>query len=39
MESVTRIFNCTNLIWVTDNVEQQHIMAARIATKFQIELK
>ena len=39
MESVTRIFNCINLIWVTDIVDQQYIMTARIVIKFQIGLK
>jgi hypothetical protein len=28
-----------NLIWVTDIVEQQYIMTARIVIKFQIGLK
>ena len=39
MESVTRIFNSINLIWVTDIVEQQYVMTARIVIKFQIGLK
>jgi hypothetical protein len=39
MESVPRIFNCINLIWVTDIVEQQYIMAVRIVIKFQIGTK
>jgi len=39
MESVTRTFNYISLIWVTDIVEQQYIMTARRAVKFQIGLK
>jgi hypothetical protein len=39
MELVTRIFNCINLIWVTDIVKQQYIMTARIAIQFQTGLK
>ena len=39
MESVTRIFNCINLMWVTDIVEQQYIMTLRTVIKFQIGLK
>ena len=39
MESVTVIFNCINLIWVTDIIGQQHIMTVRIVIKFQIGLE
>jgi len=39
VESVTWIFNCINLIWVTDIVEQQYIMTVRRVIKFQIGLK
>ena len=39
VESVTRIFNCINLIWVRDIVEQRYIMTARIVIKFQIGLQ
>ena len=39
MELVTRIFNCINLIWVTDVVEQQYIMTVRIVIKFPIGLE
>jgi hypothetical protein len=39
MESVTRIFNCINLTWVTDIVEQRCIMTTWIVIKFQIGLK
>ena len=30
MESATRILHCINLIWITDIVELQYIMTARI---------
>jgi len=39
MELVTRNFNCINLIWVTDNVEEQYIMTRRIVIKFCIGLQ
>jgi len=39
MESVTSIFKYVNLMWVTDIVEQQHIMTVGIIIKFQIGLK
>ena len=37
--SMTRIFNCISLIWVTDIVEQQYIVTVRIVIKLQIGIK
>jgi hypothetical protein len=34
-----KIFNCINLIWITDIVEQQYIMTTRTTIKFQAGLK
>jgi len=34
MESVTRIFNCISLIWVTDIVEQQYTGGPKVGTHY-----